>query len=221
MKRFVEHEYDDIGRLYKFDDGTRYYSVTTMLSATSDKSALVAWRNRIGVEEADRQTAYASSVGTKMHECLEHYMKNGTEPEYYPNSIVKNLCKQILPYLRKRVDTVFASEKVLYSDKMRLAGTVDGVVKYNTVQGPIPFILDFKTSKRVKKIEYLYDYFYQLAIYSMMIEEMYDIKIDHGVLLFAYKEQRSIKNEVIVKLSKYKKLVPARIEKFFSMIKKS
>ena len=40
-------------RLYQTPEGT-YYSVTTILSGTRDESSLVAWRESIGEERAER-----------------------------------------------------------------------------------------------------------------------------------------------------------------------
>ena len=41
-------------RHYQTPTGEKYPSVTTVISAMSDKSALIAWRKRVGEEEANR-----------------------------------------------------------------------------------------------------------------------------------------------------------------------
>ncbi|RLA62562.1 MAG: hypothetical protein DRQ78_07855 [Epsilonproteobacteria bacterium] len=213
MKKFLRHEYDDIGRIYIFDDGSKYYSVTTMLGATGDKKFLIEWKKRIGVQRAEAELKYAGDIGTAMHEALEHYLIHFEEPQY-PNSVVKNLAKQIIPYINKRVEGVHATEKILYSDRLELAGTVDGVVDYIFNSGVHPTILDFKTSKKEKKLEWIHDYLLQLAIYGIMMEEMTGQPFDHGILLFAYKQKRSRRNEVAIRLDKYKQLAEKRIQRF-------
>lgn len=48
-------------------------SVTTILSATSDKSGLVKWRKRVGEEEANRISTLSMNRGTVMHRLVELY----------------------------------------------------------------------------------------------------------------------------------------------------
>jgi ATP-dependent exoDNAse (exonuclease V) beta subunit len=217
IRKFDKHIYDDIGRKYRFHDGMEYYSVTTILGATADHTALEKWKQRIGFREAQRQSEYASKIGTQMHECLEYYLNTKKEPDY-PSSVVKNLCKQIEPYLDIRIAKVHNTEMVLYSDRFKLAGTMDAFVDYHTNKGPIPFILDFKTSKRQKSLEYVQDYFIQLALYAMMLEELYGHKVNYGMLLFAYKEVRSPHRELMIKLEDYKRLAQKRVDLFFKNI---
>jgi genome maintenance exonuclease 1 len=216
-KKFTGHTYDDIGRIYTFDDGSKYYSATTALGFTADKTALIKWQKRVGREEADRQSEYASRVGTAMHECLEDYL-NGKTP-VYPNSVVEHLAKQIIPYLDTRVEKVARTEMVLYSDRLQIAGTADCICIYK-VDTPRIVILDFKTSKRLKREEWLQDYYIQLALYSMMLEEVYHIKTNVGVLLFAYKETYHPKREFIVTLDGYKKQGIHRVKIFHEKVKK-
>lgn len=200
MKKFIGHRYDDIGRIYQFDDGSEYYSVTTMLGATGDKTHLERWRNRIGHAKAERQTKYAGDIGTAMHEYLEYYLINGYEPKGY-DSVVVGLARQIIPYLNKRVIATITTEQVLYSDTLKLAGTMDALVRYH-IDKPIVTVLDFKTSKKKKKIEWITDYIFQLSAYSYMLHETHHVDAPQGVLLFAYKELRDPHNEVIANLTK-------------------
>ena len=208
MKKFLRHEYDDIGRIYIFDDGSKYYSVTTMLGATGDKKFLVAWKKRIGVQRAEAITRCATNTGNIVHECLEQYLL-GNEVQY-PNAVIKMLVRQIIPYIDKYISKVYHTEQILYSSLLNLAGTADGIVDYNDEF----MVLDFKTSRRVPKISWITDYFIQLFIYSKMIEEMYGTRPKKGVLLFCYKEQRSRNNQIIVNLDKYESSAMKRIELF-------
>lgn len=218
MKKFIKHEYDDIGRQYLFDDNTKYYSVTTVLGATKDKRFLIEWRKKVGLRTAEAITRAASVTGTHVHEALEYYLKN--VPYTYPNAVIKNLVHQITPYIDKRVKHVYATEKFLYSDKLKLAGTVDAIVDYSINDKVYYSILDFKTAGNVPKAQWIQDYLLQLAIYSMMVAEMTGKKeADIGVLLFAYKKVRSRNNQVVVNLSKYKKLALKRIELFHKHFK--
>lgn len=213
MKKFVRHEYDDIGRIYVFDDGSRHYSVTTMLGNTKDQRFLEEWKARIGKERAEAICKIACDTGSTMHEILEYHLRKETiSPP--PNAYIKNLANQIIPFLDKRVTRVHAIEKVLYSDKYNLAGMTDVIATYN---GKVS-IVDFKTSKRKPKWGWIVDYLIQLAIYAMMCEEITGSPIHYGTLLFAYKQIRSPQREVVVKLDKYKNMAIKRINRFHEII---
>lgn len=212
MKTFIRHEYDDIGRMYLFDDGSMYRSVTTALGATKDTRFLDDWKKRVGIAKAKAITKTATNIGNDVHESMEQYLLGNDV--VYPNSFVKMLCRQIIPYIDKNVSKVYHTEEVLYSDSLQLAGTVDGVVEYLSEY----MVLDFKTSRRIPKISWINDYFLQMYIYSVMIGEMYGRQPKKGVLLFCFKEQRSRNNQIIVDLSKYKDVAMKRIDLFHSHI---
>ena len=220
MREFIEHIYNDIGRQYIFSNGKCYFSVTTVLDASKDKSGLDAWRKRVGHQQAEFICNVAKKVGTEMHEALENFLLS--RPYGYSNPIVKGLTNQIIPYLTKRVKHVYSTEKILWSDKLQLAGTADAFVDYLVKNRTIYCVLDFKTAKRVPKIEWIQDYFIQMYIYSQMIAEMTGSSApEYGVLLFAFKEQKSTKNQIIVKLAPYEDRAMRRIDYFHNVVNKT
>ena len=66
---------DTTGRKYLVDN-IKVPSVTTILSATKDRTGLDKWRRRVGEAEADKIMHQASTIGTEMHQVLE-YTLNG------------------------------------------------------------------------------------------------------------------------------------------------
>jgi hypothetical protein len=76
---------DDSGpqRIYRDAAGTIYFSVTTILSATADKSALEGWAKRqdaiygAGAAEQDRNTA--ATRGTQAHSQAEYLLKTANK----------------------------------------------------------------------------------------------------------------------------------------------
>ena len=58
------------GRRYIGDDNVPVPSVTTVLDKTSDKTALIAWRKRVGDAEANRVSKESAGLGTKVHNSL-------------------------------------------------------------------------------------------------------------------------------------------------------
>ena len=78
----IDLGYDDLvtdtrpsGRTYLSPDGSRYPSITTVLSILSEE-AIAAWRNRVGEEEANRVGQRASNRGTQVHAIVEKYLLN-------------------------------------------------------------------------------------------------------------------------------------------------
>ena len=86
--------------------------------------------------------------------------------------------KQFKGILRS-VDNVLHQEVSLHSDTLGLAGRVDLIAEYEGVLS----IIDFKTAKKRKKLEYVQDYFLQAAAYSFMMAETYGIAINQAVII--------------------------------------
>ena len=61
-------------RQYTGEDNNPVPSVTTILSATGDKTALINWRKRVGEAEATRISTESAGLGTKVHNALEKYI---------------------------------------------------------------------------------------------------------------------------------------------------
>lgn len=155
----------DNGRFYKAPNGNLYSSVTTVLSKMN-KGKIVEWRRRVGEEEANRISKHASSRGTRIHKLCEDYILG--KPQEKLNPFQKHLFEQIRPALDSSVNNVYCLENKLYSDKLRLAGTVDLISEYN---GELT-VIDFKTSSKLKREEYIQNYFFQTTCYSLMFQEL-------------------------------------------------
>jgi genome maintenance exonuclease 1 len=61
-------------RVYQTPDGETLPSVTTILGATKDMTALNEWKKRVGVEKAQQITTEAAGVGTGLHANLERFL---------------------------------------------------------------------------------------------------------------------------------------------------
>jgi hypothetical protein len=78
-----------------------------------------------------------------------------------------------------RIGKIFAQEAPLYSKHLGVAGRVDCVGLYDGV----PSIIDFKTSKKPKKREWVTSYFMQEAAYAIMWEERTGMPITNLVTI--------------------------------------
>jgi hypothetical protein len=159
----------EVGRFYTNDEGDRFPSVTTFLSAVLDKSGLDEWRKRVGDEEADRATNRGARRGTALHLACEKYVLNEPLPKMMPSTVV--LFNQVKPKLDAKLDVVLGVEIPLMSPKLRLGGRCDLVCEFDGKKT----ILDFKTTNWWKDRDMLYGYFIQETVYSLMLLEMYGV----------------------------------------------
>ena len=178
----IEIGYDDLkvetkssGRKYITPDGEAYPSITTVLGVLSADS-IAAWRARVGDEEANKISHRASTRGTAVHDIVEKYLDNEELPEVLPH-ITASL-SNLKPSL-SRIGRIFAQESPLYSKHLGVAGRVDCVGEYDGV----PSIIDFKTSKKIKKKEWITSYFMQAAAYAIMWEERTGMPITNLVII--------------------------------------
>ena len=173
-------------RHYVTPEGNHYPSVTTVLSAMADKTVLDVWRARVGDEEAYRVTNRSSRRGTAVHEMLEKYVLNQNIDFKKEMPLNKMMFRQIQSLLDNNVKTIYSSEGTLYSDTLKVAGSVDLVSDWCGV----PAIVDFKTSAKAKQRDWIRDYFCQVALYSFMWWERTGMLHNKIVILIACEEER-------------------------------
>ena len=218
LKRENKYDYKQYTR--QEEHGSRTYnvgekkipSVTTILSATQSeekKASLDKWRERVGYQEAQRITQQAATRGTEMHYVLENYIDGkgylnlspeGAQARLMAHEIVKNL---------EKLKIVWGNEVSLaYEDLW--AGATDVVGLYDDQ----PTIIDFKQSNKPKREEYVEDYYYQIAAYSLAHKKQYG-PITQGLICICTKDklyQEFKMNEV--KLSEYEDKWLERVEKY-------
>jgi len=166
------------GRRYVGPDKKPVPSVTTILSATGDKTALIEWRKRVGEKKANEISTEAASVGTRMHKYLEDYVKTGVWPEPGTNPYSKKthyMAQRIRDEALIHVNEIWGSEVRVQVPEI-YAGTTDLVGQYKSN----PAIMDFKQANKPKKEEWVEDYFLQIAAYADAHNEMYGTDIKEG-----------------------------------------
>lgn len=173
------------GRVYVDEQGNKMPSVTTILSATKDKSHLDAWKKRIGEDNAKRITEESAGLGTTMHAHLEAYVLGQERPggTNYGRVMAKKMADTIITEGLVHVDEVWGVEAHLHYHNL-WAGTTDMVGVW---QGQ-PAIIDFKTTIKPKKREWVEDYRMQLAAYAMSHNLIYGTDIKTTVVLMCSRE---------------------------------
>ena len=198
---FVELSTETIDgkRHYVLPDGiTKLKSVTTIISEKSDKTALYEWRKRVGDEEANRISTQAARRGTSIHKIAERYVLN--EENIYKDEMPINVetFKSIQNILDNHVDNILGVELPLYSKALKCAGRTDLVAEYDGVLS----IIDFKTSRKPKKLEWIENYLLQSTVYSMMFEWTYKIAVPQFVIIIAVDDEKTPQTFVMER-SKY------------------
>ena len=161
----LKTETKESGRTYLDPDGHAYPSITTVLKILSEEG-IAAWRARVGEEEANRVSRIASTRGTQVHNILENYVSN---KQYLEGELPHNIqtFKDIQPIIDANLQKVYAMEVPLYSKHLGIAGRVDLVGQWNGQES----IIDWKTSRKLKKEEWVSGYYMQAAAYAIMWEE--------------------------------------------------
>lgn len=188
----------------------KLFSVTTVLGDDPQKKrAIYEWRKRVGEQEANRISKFATGRGTGVHTLLEKYLR-GNELD----------SEQILPHLKemfysaldslKNITHIHCLEQRMFSRNLGIAGTVDGIVDWNGV----PSIMDFKTSRRIKSKDHIEDYFLQTCAYAAMWKELTNKQFDQ-VVIFIMVEEESEPQVFIESVEKYTPFLLKRIKAFY------
>lgn len=156
-----------------------YPSITSVLSAFP-KPELYEWRKRVGEEKANEITKTASSRGTKVHALCEKYLLNEHIDYKSADAISYTTFNSIKPILN-RISDIHYLECPLYSHRLKIAGRVDSIGNFDNVLS----IIDFKTSRKEKREEWILDYFIQATGYSLMYHELTGILAKQIVIIIA------------------------------------
>jgi len=176
----------DSKRHYCLPDGSKVPSVTTILDKTKSEEsrlALANWRKAVGEQRAQQITTEAANRGTRMHKYLEEYVLTSdmkplpSNPFAHPSWF---MAAQVILQGLPNVDEFWGVEVPVYYSGL-YAGTTDCLGLWKGK----PAIMDFKQSNKVKKREYIEDYFMQLAAYAAAHNETHGTNIETGVILMA------------------------------------
>lgn len=162
------------GRLYQVNGpaGIDFYpSVSTVLGSAPNPH-IEAWKKKVGPEAAAKISKTATDSGTKVHDSIERIIR-GLPLTLTPFDIrEREVVDGARPFLAE-MGKVFCLETQLWSDKFRIAGTVDCAAY---IDGK-PTVIDWKTSKFPKSASEIQSYFMQAAAYAFMIYERTGVAI--------------------------------------------
>ena len=174
-------------RYYTTPDGNNYPSVTSV-TGLANKKAIKQWRKRVGEKKANKISTQASRHGTSAHQLFEDYIRSDNFEEKYKTAMpTTQLAFNCVKNLLDEIGTVHALEAPLYGDELQLAGRVDCIAEWH---GKLA-VIDFKTSAKPKKPEWITNYFCQETAYAKMFEERTGKQVEAIVTLIAVSDGTS------------------------------
>ena len=168
------------GRYYETPSGAKYPSVTSVTRLHNQES-IQAWKEKVGEEEANKISRRALARGNTIHSLAEKYLLNEGDKS---DDFTRSDFGQMIPYLNK-INNIHCLETQLYSDHLQTAGTVDCIGEYD---GKLT-VIDFKTSAKLKKREWVKDYFMQCSAYAVMYEERTGTPIERLLLIINVEDE--------------------------------
>jgi hypothetical protein len=167
-------------------NGEFYPSVTYVLNCYPKGKHFEDWLKRHGYT-ADYVVKKAAEEGTAVHELIEEYFEGNEmrylndkgNPKYNPN--IWKMFLKFVDFWETYKPTLIETETHLFSDKLKIAGTVDLVCEI----GDERWIIDFKTSNHMQTT-----YELQGTVYAQCYEECFGKKIDRVGMLWLKSRSR-------------------------------
>jgi ATP-dependent exoDNAse (exonuclease V) beta subunit len=184
LPELVSETAPDGKRYYVTPSGSKLPSVTTVVG-TQKKQAIMEWRRRVGEEVANKISRQATSRGTNVHTLCEKYLNNEELGEMMPDAF--EMFRSLKPLLN-RINNIHYQEVALWSEQLGLAGRVDCIGEFDGVLS----VIDFKTSKKIKTVEQVEDYWWQTTAYALFYEEIVGIPINDLVIIMAVENDKPI-----------------------------
>lgn len=169
-------------------NGATYYSVTTILSQSKpekDKAGLQEWRDRVGNEEAQRVSTEATVRGTALHKWCEDYC-NGIDPTFDEETALP-FWDGMKPVLDEITDVQYQEVQV-YHPLYRYAGTLDC---YGTFRGISNTLIDFKTSTKSKRFDWIQDYCIQTVAYAGGVKQVFGHGTNQAAIIIALPKKKA------------------------------
>ena len=197
-------------RFYPIPGADKYYPSVTSITSFKNAKFFQNWRTKIGETEANRITARATQRGTAFHAITEDYFKGELNTDkYLENNPLSVRMFNVAKPTFNRINNIHCLETFLYSHYLGLAGRVDCIAEFD---GELA-VIDFKTSTKEKKEDWIENYFVQETAYAAMFLERAGLEVQKIVTLIAT-EEGSVQVFQKYNLDDYLQLLKSYIEEF-------
>ena len=193
-----------------------YPSITPLLGWYSG-FGIQKWRDKVGHEEANKITRQAASRGTAVHKIVEDYITNNIENlDSYLTEVMPTYHADFLKFQKlidKYLGTIYGIETALWSHEYHVAGRSDCIAEGDGKMS----IVDWKTSRKVKKREHVENYFLQGTFYACAYTELTGTEVDYlNIVMVPENEEPVIFTENI---HDWKDLLYKRVTKWYKEVK--
>jgi genome maintenance exonuclease 1 len=185
VEEYAERSEVDGSRVYITPHGNAYPSITSILGK-QPKPGIEEWKEKIGHKEANKIMKESAELGTMVHNLCEQYLYNYPLKCDYPDEAISIFNR--LRFILGNVNNIYGLEIPLHSDILKVAGTADCVAEYNGVLS----VIDFKTSRKAKREDWIEDYFIQAFFYAAAFYEMSGVIPEQIVILVAVRDNFEI-----------------------------
>tara|TARA_Y100001936_G_C16077983_1_gene675428 strand:- start:2208 stop:2897 length:690 start_codon:yes stop_codon:yes gene_type:complete len=161
-------------------DGRKVTRITQILK-DYENEGLIKWRDKMGAYAANLEAKRGLERGNSVHKISEAYLNNSCTCKYESEILGYGMFNALRPYLN-RISNIRAIEAPVYHSGFNVAGTADIVAEFDNADGELS-IIDIKSSKLPKRLDWSKKYFLQMTFYSLALESMTNITIDNIVAL--------------------------------------
>ena len=139
-----------------------------------------AWKEKVGHTEAFKIAKASMLRGDKMHKHIEDALHGKQALDLYDTIEIEKKMSQVIVNnaLSKNLNEIWGCEAPLFYPNSH-AGTTDLCGLYNNKES----IIDFKSSTKTKKKEWITDYFLQTSAYALAHNFQHNTNISQGVIL--------------------------------------
>ena len=191
-----------------------YPSITTLLGWYSGPG-IAQWRKKVGYETANKITTQAARRGTSVHKIVEDYITNQISEDYL-RSVMPTYHADFLKFQKlidENLGTIYGIETALWSHEYHVAGRSDCIAEWDGKMS----IVDWKTSRKVKKREHVENYFLQGTFYACAYTELTGTEVDYlNIVMVPENEEPVIFTENI---HDWKDLLYKRVTKWYKEVK--
>ena len=139
----------------------------------------------MGDDVANYVMRTAANRGTKVHKLVEAYLSNHDLGNILlQNGVLATGLFNLMKPALNSIDNVRKLEQPLYSADLGVAGTVDCIADFEEQVS----VIDFKTSRKPKREEWIDDYFIQAFFYTAAFFEMTGALPEQIVILIAVRD---------------------------------
>jgi hypothetical protein len=165
------------GRFYQSPKTKLWYPSVTTVTGHQKQDFFSEWRKN---PDNAKMAKSAALRGTHLHGIIEKYLKNDPTFCDHTDMLAKFIFEKIQPDI-DLIDNIVIQEKSLWSDNLKMAGRVDCIAEYEKILS----VVDFKSSTKPKKEEWILNYFEQAACYALMYQEIFNVSINQLVIMIA------------------------------------